>query len=136
MTMMLVIVLAFVALAILVWKLWKPVVSPPKKEVAPNEARLTMFYTEWCGFSQKAMPEWAKLEQKLGGDGYFGKTHLNLVKIDADKDKKTATLYGINAYPTVVLETKEGSFDFDKRVTADNLLAFLRSHLGQEGKSL
>ena len=134
--MMLVIVLAFVALAILVWKLWKPVVSPPKKEVAPNEARLTMFYTEWCGFSQKAMPEWAKLEQKLGGDGYFGKTHLNLVKIDADKDKKTATLYGINAYPTVVLETKEGSFDFDKRVTADNLLAFLRSHLGQEGKSL
>ena len=133
---MLVTVLAFVALAILVWKLWKPVVSPPKKEVAPNEARLTMFYTEWCGFSQKAMPEWAKLEKKLGGDGYFGKTHLNLVKVDADKDKKTATLYGINAYPTVVLETKEGSYDFDKRVTADNLLTFLRSHLGQEGEGL
>jgi thiol-disulfide isomerase/thioredoxin len=111
-------------------------VSPPKKEVAPNEARLTLFYTEWCGFSQKAMPEWAKLEQKLGGDGYFGKTHLNLVKIDADKDKKTATLYGINAYPTVVLETSEGSYDFDKRVTADNLLVFLRSHLGHEGESL
>jgi thiol-disulfide isomerase/thioredoxin len=133
---MLVLVLAFVALAILVWKLWKPVVSPPKKEVPPNEARLTMFYTEWCGFSQKAMPEWAKLEQKLQGDGYFGKTHLNLVKVDAERDKKTATLYGINAYPTVVLETPEGSYDFDKRVTADNLLAFLRSHLGQERESL
>lgn len=134
--MMLVIVLAFVALVILVWKLWKPVVAPPKKEVPPNEARLTMFYTEWCGFSQKAMPEWAKLEQKLGGDGYFGKTHLNMVKVDADKDQKTATLYGINAYPTVVLETKDGSYDFDKRVTADNLLRFLRTHLGQERESL
>jgi len=133
---MLVLVLAFVALAILVWKLWKPVVSPPKKEVPPNEARLTLFYTEWCGFSQKAMPEWAKLEQKLQGDGYFGKTHLNLVKVDAERDKKTATIYGINAYPTVVLETQEGSYDFDKRVTADNLLAFLRSHLGQERESL
>lgn len=134
--MMLVTVLAFVAIAILVWKLWKPVVSPPKKEVAPNEARLTMFYTEWCGFSQKAMPEWAKLEQKLGGDGYFGKTHLTMVKVDAEKDPKTASLYGINAYPTVVLETREGSYDYDKRVTADGLLAFLRSHLGQEGESL
>jgi len=133
---MFVLVLAFVALAILVWKLWKPVVSPPKKEVPPNEARLTLFYTEWCGFSQKAMPEWAKLEQKLQGDGYFGKTHLNLVKVDAERDKKTATIYGINAYPTVVLETQEGSYDFDKRVTADNLLAFLRSHLGQERESL
>ena len=134
--MMLVTVLAFVAIAILVWKLWKPVVSPPKKEVAPNEARLTMFYTEWCGFSQKAMPEWAKLEQKLGGDGYFGKTHLTMVKVDAEKDPKTASLYGIDAYPTVVLETREGSYNYDKRVTADGLLAFLRGHLGQESESL
>jgi thiol-disulfide isomerase/thioredoxin len=134
--MTIVVVLAFVALAILIWKLWKPVVQPPKKEVPPNEARLTMFYTEWCGFSQKAMPEWAKLEQKLGGDGYFGKTHLNMVKVDAEKDQKTASLYGINAYPTVVLETQEGSFDYDKRVTADGLLAFLRRHLGQERESL
>jgi thiol-disulfide isomerase/thioredoxin len=134
--MTLVLVLSFVALVILVWKIWKPIVAPPKKEVKPNEARLTMFITEWCGFSQKAMPEWAKLEQTLGKDATFGTTHLTMVTIDADKDKKTATLYGINAYPTVVLETKEGSFDFDKRVTSDNLLAFLRSHLGQEGKSL
>lgn len=133
--MMLVTVLAFVALAILIWKLWKPVVKPPKKEVPPNEARLTMFYTEWCGFSQKAMPEWEKLQQKIG-DGYFGKTHLTMVKIDADKDKNTATLYGIDAYPTVVLETQDGIYDFNKRVTSDSLLTFLRSHLGQEGQGL
>jgi thioredoxin-like negative regulator of GroEL len=82
------------------------------------------------------MPEWAKLEKKLGGDGYFGKTHLSMVKIDADKDKKTATLYGIDAYPTVVLETQEGIYTYDKRVTADGLLAFLRTHLGQERESL
>lgn len=131
-----VIILAFVALAILIWKLWKPVVRPPKKEVPPNEARLTMFYTEWCGFSQKAMPEWAKLEQKLGGDGYFGDTHLNLVKIDAEKDQKTASLYGITAYPTVILETRDGSYDYDKRVTAEGLLTFLRRRLGKERESL
>ena len=35
--MMLVTVLAFVALAILVWKLWKPVVSPPSaRSAAPS----------------------------------------------------------------------------------------------------
>jgi thiol-disulfide isomerase/thioredoxin len=133
--MMLVTVLAFVALAILVWKLWKPAVSPPVKEVPPNEARLTMFYTEWCGFSQKAMPEWEKLEEKVS-DVYFGKTRLKTVKIDAERDQKTASLYGINAYPSVVLETSDGSYDFNKRVTTENLLSFLRDHLGQEGESL
>ena len=127
--------LAFVALAILVWKLWKPAVSPPVKEVPPNEARLTMFYTEWCGFSQKAMPEWEKLEEKVS-DVYFGKTRLKTVKIDAERDQKTASLYGINAYPSVVLETSDGSYDFNKRVTTENLLSFLRDHLGQEGESL
>jgi thiol-disulfide isomerase/thioredoxin len=134
--MTLVIVLAFVALVILVWKLWKPVVRPPKQDVPPNEARILFFYTDWCGFSQKAMPEWEKLEKALAGDGYFGKTHVTAVKVDAEKDQKTASLYGINAYPTVVLETSTESIDFEKRVTAENLLTFLRRNLGQERESL
>lgn len=131
-----VLALAFVALVILVWKLWKPVVAPPKQEVPPNEARLYMFYTEWCGFSQKAQPEWNKLEKKLGSTGYFGKTHVTPIKVDAEKDKKLATLYEIAGYPTVILETSTGRYDFDKRVTYDNLMAFLRSRLGKERESL
>jgi thiol-disulfide isomerase/thioredoxin len=131
-----VLALAFVALVILVWKLWKPVVAPPKQEVPPNEARLYMFYTEWCGFSQKAQPEWNKLEKKLGSTGYFGKTHVTPIKVDAEKDKKLATLYEITGYPTVILETSTGRYDFDKRVTYENLMAFLRSRLGKERESL
>lgn len=133
----LVIVLALIAVAILVWKLWKPVVRPPKEPVAVNEARLTMFYTEWCGFSKKAMPEWTALEAHLNSTGgYFGTTHVTLRKVDAEKDTKLAELYGINAYPTVILETKEASYDFKKRVTKDNLLQLLRDTLGQERESL
>ena len=135
--MMLVVVLALVAVAILVWKLWKPVVQPPKEPVPTNEARLTMFYTEWCGWSKKALPEWAALEKHLASTGgYFGTTHVTTRKVDAEKDTKLAELYGINAYPTVVLETKEGLYDFKKRVTKDNLLSLLRDTLGQESERL
>lgn len=132
----LIILLALVALVILAWKLWKPIVQPPKQEVPKNEARIYFFYTEWCGFSQKALPEWAKLEQTLSKGGYFGKTHVTPVKVDAEQDRKLATLYGINAYPTVVLETSDASYDFDKRVTYQNLMTFLRGRLGQETESL
>lgn len=131
--MLIVTVLAFVALAILVWKIWKPVVQPPVKPVAPKEARLTIFVTEWCGFSQKAMPEWDALSEHVKRVGPFGGTTVTLVTVDADKDKATATLYGIDAYPTVVLETSDDTVDFDQRVTKDALLRFLRTHLGQEG---
>lgn len=133
----LLIILAFVAIAILVWKLWKPVVQPPKQPVPANEARLYMFYTEWCGFSKKAQPEWAKLETHLqSSGGYFGSTHVTPIKVNAEKDTKLANLYGINAYPTVVLETKDATYDFEKRVTKDNLLTFLRATLGEEREQL
>lgn len=132
----LVILLAFVAIAVLVWKIWKPMVKPPKREVPANEARLYFFYTEWCGFSQKAQPEWAKVEQALSKAGYFGTTHVTPVKVDAETDQKTATLYDVRAYPTVLLETKEGIIDFDHRLTADNLLTFLQTRLGEKRESL
>jgi thiol-disulfide isomerase/thioredoxin len=128
--------LLFVLLGILVFRFWKPFVSPPKRDVKPNEANLYFFYTNWCGFSQKAMPEWSKLEASLGSDGYFGKTHVKLHQVDCEKDKARCTLYGVNAYPTVILETKQGLVDFEKRPTAESLRGFLREQLGKERESL
>jgi len=130
------VVLSLVALGILVYRFWKPVVMPPKREVKPNEANLYFFYTNWCGFSKKAMPEWAKLESSLGSDAYFGKTHVTLHQVDCEKDKARCTLYGVNAYPTVMLETKAGLVDFDKRPTAESLRGFLVQQLGKERESL
>lgn len=130
------IVLSLVALGILVYRFWKPVVTPPKRDVKPNEANLYFFYTNWCGFSQKAMPEWEKLEASLRNEAYFGKTHVNLVQVDCEKEKAMCTLYGVNAYPTIVLETKEGLVDYDKRPTAEALRGFLRQQLGQERERL
>lgn len=131
-----VIVLAFVALGLLVYKLWKPIVRPAKQPVEENEANLYFFYTNWCGFSQKAMPEWAKLDKHIAGSSYFGTTNVKLVEVDCEADQKMCSLYGIEGYPTVLLETKKGITDFSKRVTKDNLLSFLRETLGQERNSL
>lgn len=132
----LIIALAFVAAGLLVWKLWKPLVKPPKKAVPPNEARIYFFYTNWCGFSKKAMPEWEGVEAALASKGYYGKTHVTPVSVDAEADKETADLYEIEAYPTVVLETRDGIIPYTKRVTTKGVLEFLRNNLGEEGSSL
>lgn len=132
----LIIALAFVAAGLLVWKLWKPIIKPLKKEIAPNEARIYFFYTNWCGFSKKAMPEWEKFEAKLKSASYYGKTHITPVRVDAEIDKETADTYEVNAYPTVILETRDGLIPYEKRVTTQGLLDFLRSNLGQEAASL
>jgi hypothetical protein len=79
------------------------------------------------------MPEWEKLEKS---SGYFGKTHVSFVRVDAEADQATATLYGIDAYPTVLLETRDGIIPYNKQVTTKGLKDFLTAQLGKEQTGL
>jgi thiol-disulfide isomerase/thioredoxin len=125
-------ILALTIIVLLVWRLWKPFVAPPKREVPVNQARLYFFHTDWCGFCKKAMPEWEKLEAFVNEHPKFDNTMLKLVSVNAEKDRATATLYEVDAYPTIKLETREGLYTFNKAATYDNLLQFVRETLGKE----
>jgi thiol-disulfide isomerase/thioredoxin len=132
-------IILFLALAILVvlaYKFWKPYVRAPKREVATGKANLYFFYTDWCGFSQKAMPEWENLEERLKETPYFGTTEVRAVRVNAEEDRKTALLYEVNAYPTILLESSEGITNYSGKRTAEGLLQFLRESFGKESKSL
>jgi thiol-disulfide isomerase/thioredoxin len=113
----------------LVYRFWK---TQPKREVKGNTARLYFFYTTWCGHSKKAMPEWEKIESDLRTSPVFGKTTVEAVSVDAEKDPKTASIYEVAGYPTIKLETSDGIYDFDQSVTHDNVMEFLRNTLGKE----
>jgi thiol-disulfide isomerase/thioredoxin len=108
---------------------WKPA---PKRDVPVNTAKLYFFYTTWCGHSKKAMPEWEKVKSSIAANPKFGGTVVEPVDIDAEKDPKTASLYEVNGYPTIKLETSTGLHEFNRKVTADNVLDFLRNTLGKE----
>lgn len=118
-----------VLLLVIAYRFWK---TQPKREVKGNTARLYFFYTTWCGYSKKAMPEWEKVKADLKTSAVFGKTTVEPVDIDAEKDAKTASLYEVAGYPTIKLETSSGVYDFDRTVTHDNIMTFLRDTLGKE----
>lgn len=129
-------VLALLILTLLAWRFWSPYVSPPKRDVPKGEATLYFFYTDWCGWSQKAMPEWEKLENTLASNPVFGTTTLKLVRVNAEEDRTTADLYEVEAYPTIKLETSDGLYPFNKIPTQERLLDFLRTSLGKESTRL
>jgi hypothetical protein len=79
------------------------------------------------------MPEWEKLEKS---SGYFGKTHVTFVRVDAEADQSTATMYDVDAYPTVLLETSDGLLPYNKRVTTSGLKDFLTGQFGKEQSGL
>lgn len=126
-------VLLFVVLVMLAWKFWKP---KPKRVVPPNEAKFYFFYTDWCGFSQKALPEWEAVETALQSNSLFGKTRVTPVRINSEEDRETTTLYEVDGYPALILETEDNLYKYSGRRTKEDLLQFLRDKLGQESKSL
>ena len=131
-----ILVLGVTILVVLMTRLWRTTPKAPKKEIKPNEARLYFFYTTWCGWSKKARPEWETLKTTLQATPIFGTTKVEPIEVDAEQDRKLADLYDVEGYPTILLETSEGISHYQKRVTSDGLLQFLRQSLGKERASL
>lgn len=134
--MTLVLVLTFAILILLLYRFWEPFVVSPKREVPVGTANLYFFYTDWCGFSKKAMPEWEALETKLKETPVFGHTRVTPVRVNGDRERALTTLYQIEGYPTIKLETSSLLTDYSGKRTVGDILAFLRETLGQERASL
>lgn len=132
----LILLLAFAILVVLAYRFWEPFVNMPKREVPVGKAQIYFFYTNWCGFSQKAMPEWEALEKSLAETPYFGNTEVKAVAVDCEADRKTCMLYEVEGYPAIKLETSSLLRDYEGKRTSAALLQFLRETLGKERKSL
>jgi len=132
----LILFLALAVLVILVYRMWEPFVVAPKRDVPVGTANIYFFYTDWCGFSQKAMPEWERLEEALSKASMFGTTRVKAVRVNAEEDRKTTLLYEVNGYPTIMLETSSILRVYEGKRTSEALLQFLRETLGKESESL
>jgi thiol-disulfide isomerase/thioredoxin len=109
---------------------WKPWLRPPVREMLAGNATLYFFYTDWCGHSKTAKPEWEAMMAELPAT--YGSTKVVGKAINCEEDVTTCTAYGVDAYPTVKLETSGGIADFTQRVTKSSLDKFLSGELGEK----
>jgi len=65
---------------------------------------LVMFKTDWCGFCQRAKPEFKASSEMLGKSAFFA-------TVDCDKSKKLAEKMGIKGFPTIYFVNKKGELD-------------------------
>lgn len=124
-----ILILGVILVALIVYRVWwKPMLMPAVKETLPGTATLYMFYTNWCGFSKKALPEW----DKLPSTATYGSTTVTVKKIDCEERTDMCTQYDIKSYPNVKLETSGGLREYTGQITHEGLTAFLTESLGEE----
>jgi len=109
-----------VLILVLAYVYWKPTLRPALRETLEGNATLYFFYTDWCGHSQKAKPEWEGLQLPAT----YGTTKVVGKTMNCEEDVATC--------PTIKLESSDGITDFTQRVTTDNLDKFLVSQFGEK----
>lgn len=62
--------------------------------IGSDDVWLVEFYAPWCGHCKKLAPEWAQAATNL-------KDQVKVAKVDATVEKRLASKYGINGYPTI-----------------------------------
>ena len=73
-----------------------------------KEARVTMVYADWCGYSKKALPEWEKLTSEH--DGKIVKNYkLSFRDLEQkrDEDEIKTNYSDVRGFPTYVVEIME-----------------------------
>ncbi len=128
--MLLVLILSLAIVTLLAYRFWEPFTVTPKREVRVGSATLYFVYTDWGGFSKKAMPVWEEVEEKLRENPVFGTTKVTPVRVNGDSERALISLYEIEGYPTIKLETSSALIDYTGKRTVADILSFLRETLG------
>ena len=87
--------------------------------------RIILFKTEWCPYCKACENDWNQFTQYI--DSLNVDYKINYEIVDCDSNKEKAYKFDIKGYPTVKLIYKNKIYDFDGKVTKDNLVEFLHS---------
>jgi thiol-disulfide isomerase/thioredoxin len=87
-----------------------------------NTVECIMYYTDWCGYSQTALPEWSNFKKKADKK-YSNK--VSIKKVDCDKDKKTCEAESVNGFPTIKFKYNGKVEDYDGKRKEKDISSFL-----------
>lgn len=77
--------------------------SPQNSILSKPELTVSLFYTDWCGYSRQFLPEWEKLASTK-----FTK-YVNFEKFECDQSQNICTANEITGYPTIKFTKSDGT---------------------------
>lgn len=89
------------------------------------DGQIVNFYTTWCGYSQRFLPEWKKFKT-LAKKKY---PNLKVVDIVCEgDDQKHCAAAKVTGFPTVIYYVNGKKVLFNRERTSENLLEFIEEH--------
>ena len=96
--------------------------SQPSNSGDMNE--FIMYYADWCGYRQKAKPEF----QKLMEDADVKNMGVVARMVDAEQNEAAAKADGVQGFPTFILKKNGSNVPYDGDYTYSSFVKFLKSN--------
>jgi thiol-disulfide isomerase/thioredoxin len=95
----------------------------------PKTATIYFFYADWCPHCKKAKPIWANFKNNYDGKTVNG-NKLKVVSVDCTNAEapETANMidrFDIKSYPTIKIQFGDQMYEFDAKITPENLEQFV-----------
>ena len=102
---------------------------PTENDLLANQATFMFFYTEWCPYSQEALPKVNSLAEVVKGFTYGGK-NVKVSLVNCENDSDTCRKYGVTAYPTYKLITSSKAYEYSGPARVATYEEFIVTALG------
>ena len=93
----------------------------------PDTATITMYHVDWCGYCKKAMPEFKKLKEYHGQ--IINDSILHVKIVDCDEETELAEKENIKSFPTIKLNHKSKTHEYDGDRTFKGFMDFLKKKM-------
>ncbi len=109
----------------------KPGMGMTKSKGPKKNLELHMVYTNWCGHSKRAMPDFDKVANEIDGS-IMGDHSVSVVKHDADTEegKAFAKEHGVRGFPTHFLIVEGKKIESGVGRTYDEIMGKIKSLTG------
>ena len=78
------------------------------------------YYTTWCGWSQKFLPEWKKFSDKVSNSDT-----IDAIEIHCDDSNNESKCINIPGFPYVIIEKNNEIIPYEGERTAEKILEFV-----------
>lgn len=126
-------VLGWLAILIAFYFIIRPFVSSFEHYDNDETVKFYFFYTTWCGWSKKAWPHWNELKRLFETRTVtYGGKPIQLVEVDAEKQRDLAKQFRVKGYPSFRLQTPDKVFEYEGAPSVEKFREFLRRTVGYE----
>ena len=80
-----------------------------------------LFKAVWCGHCKAFMPTWEKLQKEMG-------KKVNFVTYDSDANSEEIKKYGIEGFPTIILQTHDKAVEYVGPRDENSLIEFINQY--------